>query len=195
MTPSRTQPAPGIRAWGPGVAGASDDGASAASPVVIIGLGNDIASDDGVGIHAARRLEIEFSDRDDVDVVALPWAGFSLLDVLRCREQAVIIDSLVSGTRPPGSIVRLGMDDLSGSVRLNSFHDINYPTVMDLGRRLGWQMPDDVAIFGVETAVTDEFGEALTPAVAEAVTAVVQEVKQFIEAMDTSTDERVAEPL
>lgn len=192
MTSSRSQPAPGTRPWGPGVAGVLDDDAPATSPTVLIGLGNDIASDDGVGIHAARRFENEFGDRDNIEVVALPWAGFALLDILRGRRHAVIIDSLVSGTRPPGSIVRLDIDELSGSVRLNSFHDINYPTVMDLGRSLGWEMPDDIVIFGIETAVADEFGEDLTPAVADAVAAVVHEVKQFIETMDTSIDERGA---
>lgn len=194
MTPSRTQPAPGIRDCCSGVAGMSDDDAPAAPPLVVIGLGNDIASDDGVGIHAARELEIALHHRDDVDVVALPWAGFSLLDVLRGRRWAVIIDSLVTGNHTPGTIVRLDVNDLSGSVRLNSFHDINYPTVLGLGEELGWEMPDDVAIFGIETAVTDQFGETLTPDVAKAVALVVDQVSEFIDAMDTSIDERAAEP-
>ena len=191
MIPSRTQPAPGSRAWSLGVPGISGADAFSLPSLVVIGLGNDIATDDGVGIHVANELEVELHDRDDIDVVALPWAGFALLDVLRGRRVAVIVDSLVTGTHAPGTIVRLGVDHLSGSVRLNSFHDINYPTVLGLGRSLGWEMPDVVAIFGVETAVADEFGETLTPAVADAVTEVVHEVKQFIDAMDTSIDGRV----
>jgi hydrogenase maturation protease len=195
MTPSRAKPATGIRAWNLGAARISGADTSLVAPFVVIGLGNDIATDDGVGIHVANELEVELHDRDDIDVVALPWAGFALLDVLRGRRVAVIVDSLVTGTHAPGTIVPLGADALSGSVRLNSFHDINYPTVLGLGRSLGWEMPDDVAIFGVETAVADEFGETLTPAVADAVTAVVHEVKQFIDAMDTSINGRVDEPI
>lgn len=194
MTPSRNPPAPGSRAWSLRVAGTSGDDASPASPVVIVGLGNEIASDDGVGIHAARTLEAAFQDRDDIEIVALPWAGFALLDVLRGRRRAILIDGLATGAHRPGTVVRLSEDDLAGSVRLNSFHDINYPTVMALGRTMGWGMPDEVAIWGVEMAVADEFGETLTADVADSVQTVVNEVSRFIDTMDTSINERVAEP-
>ena len=129
-----------------------------------------------------------------MEVVALPWAGFALLDVLRGRRCAVLIDGLTTGAHRPGTVVRLDEDDMSGSVRLNSFHDINYPTVMALGRDMGWGMPDEVAIWGVEMAVADEFGEVLTPEVADSVQTVVNEVSRFIDAMDTSINERTAEP-
>lgn len=194
MTPSRTLPAPGSRAWCLGVAGISGSDASPASSIVIVGLGNEIASDDGVGIHAARALEAVFHDRDDVEVVALPWAGFALLDVLRGRAHAVLIDGLTTGAHRPGAVVRLDEADLQGSVRLNSFHDINYLTVMDLGRRMGWDMPDDVVIWGIEMAVSDEFGEELTPAVAEAVGTVVHEVSTFANRVSSTIDERPGTP-
>lgn len=194
MIPSRKPPAPGSRAWSLGIAGTSGADASPASPVVIVGLGNEIASDDGVGIHAAHALEDVFHDRDDVEVVALPWAGFALLDILRDRRCAVLIDGLATGAHQPGTVVRLDEDDMRGSVRLNSFHDINYPTVMALGRNMGWGMPDEVAIWGVEMAVADEFGEVLSPEVADSVQTVVNEVSRFIDTMDTSINERTVEP-
>jgi hypothetical protein len=72
MTPSRTLPAPGVRAWGLGAAGISGADSSLVPPLVIVGLGNEIASDDGVGLHAATALAAELRDRNDVEVVALP---------------------------------------------------------------------------------------------------------------------------
>ncbi len=162
-----------------------------ASPYVIVGLGNEIASDDGVGIHVARALETRFQDRPEVEVVALPWAGFALLDVLRGRQGAALVDCLTTGIYAPGSVVRLDTTDFPGSVRLNSFHDISYPIAIDLGRNLGWEMPDDVAIWGVEAAVPEEFGETLSPEVAESVTEVVQEVASFIDARVASSAELV----
>lgn len=194
MTPSRTLPAPGVRAWGLGVAGISGVDSSPVPPLVVVGLGNEIASDDGVGLHAATALAAELRDRSDVEVVALPWAGFALLDVLRGRRRAVLIDGLTTGRHRPGAVVRLDEADFGGSVRLNSFHDINYPTVMALGRTMGWEMPDEVAIWGIEMAVSDEFGEELTPAVADAVTAVVQEVVAFLDGANAVIDERPGVP-
>lgn len=150
------------------------------APTAIIGLGNDIASDDGVGIHVARRLASLYTDRPDIEVIALPWAGFALLDALRSRRRAAIVDSLWTGDHTPGTIVRLNEDDYGGSVRLNSFHDISYPTVMALGREMEWDMPDEIAIWGIEAGHLGDFGEELSPAVADAVDRVIHEVILFL---------------
>lgn len=116
-----------------------------------------------------------------MEVVELPWAGLQLLTAIRGYRRAILIDSLRSGRHPAGTIVRLTEADLSGSVRLNSFHDLNYPTAMALGRLLGWPMPREVAIFAIEGAVFDRFDTRLTPAVAAAVEGIVALVAAQIE--------------
>ena len=154
------------------------------APCVVVGLGNEIAGDDGAGIEVARILETQWADHTDVDVVALPWAGFALLDVLRGRKRAAIIDCLATGKNPPGTIVRIEDRDLAGSVRLNSFHDISYPTAMALGRRMGWQMPDTIAIWGIEAGSLETFTESLSPRVAESTREVAKQVGQFLRTRD-----------
>jgi hydrogenase maturation protease len=150
-------------------------------PLLIVGLGNEIASDDGVGILAAQRLARRLEHRTDVEVRALAWAGLSLLDVLVGRERAALVDSLSTGTRPPGSVVRLSESDFRGSVRLTSFHDIDYATALGLGRRLGWPLPDQIAIWAIEGAVLDRFGCGLSPPVAAALEQVVNEVAEYLD--------------
>ncbi|MCP3993546.1 MAG: hydrogenase maturation protease [bacterium] len=150
------------------------------APNVVVGLGNEIAGDDGAGIEVTRILGIQLADSTDIDVVALPWAGFALLDVLRGRKRAAIVDCLTTGNHPPGTIVLIDETDLAGSVRLNSFHDISYPTVMALGRRLGWGMPDTIAIWGIEAASFGTFTEELSPAVAAAIHEVARQVRNFL---------------
>ncbi len=150
------------------------------APDVVVGLGNDIVADDGVGIAVARRLESEIGALPDVDVIALPWAGFALLDVLKGRRRAAIVDCLATGEHPPGTIVQINENDLAGSVRLNSFHDISYPTAMALGREMGWEMPDSIAIWGIEAETPDIFSETLSPPVAAAVERVASEVIKYL---------------
>ncbi len=160
------------------------------APDVIVGLGNEIARDDGVGIAAARELDHRLAGHGPaagwpvehrVEVVPLPWAGFALLDVLAGRRRAALIDCLVTGEHPPGTIVRLDEGDVRGSVRLNSFHDVAFPTVLALGRELGWSMPGEVAIWAIEAAVVDRFGEGLSAPVAAAAHRVVDEVVTFFD--------------
>ena len=76
--------------------------------------------------------------------------------------------------------MRLDEEDFRGSVRLNSFHDIDFPTVLALGRRMGLEMPGEIAIWAVEGKVLDEFGEGLTPDVAAAALRVVEDVLAFL---------------
>jgi len=156
------------------------------APSLIVGLGNDIAGDDGIGIHVARILAQRLKHRPDVDVVALPWAGLALLDLLHGRARVGIVDCLISGSHPPGTVVRLDEQNIAGSVRLNSFHDLSFPTALALGRRMGWQMPDEVAIWAVEAASVGVFHEGLSPAVAAAVEPLVRALTAFIETKQPS---------
>lgn len=149
-------------------------------PNVVVGLGNEIVGDDGVGICVARELSQILQERTDVEVVPLPWAGFALLDVLVGRQCAAIIDCLCTGLYPPGTIIHLSEKTVSGSVRLNSFHDISIMTVLELGRKMGWKMPEVIAIWGIEGAELDRFQEKLSPPVSKAINQVVQEVLAFL---------------
>ena len=151
------------------------------APIAIIGLGNEIAGDDGVGIWVARELEQTLKGHPDVEVIPLPWAGFALLDALADRERAAIIDCLCTGTVAPGTIVRLDESDFRGSVRLNSFHDINYPTVLALARALDVKIPAKIAIWGIEGQVMDVFTETLSPAVHASLQDVVNDVLAFLD--------------
>ena len=150
------------------------------APSVVVGLGNEIAGDDAVGIEVAALLRQRFPRRNDVDIVPLSWAGFALLDVLHGRQRAAIIDCLITGNHPPGAIVRIDEKDLGGSVRLNSFHDISYPTALALGKHLGWKMPASIAIWGIEAASADTFTEELSAPVAAAVPRVADQVAEFL---------------
>ncbi len=157
-----------------------------ATDTVIIGLGNEIAGDDAVGVLAARRLSSLLAGEPDVEVIELPWAGLNLLGALRGRRRAILIDSLNSRRCPAGTIVPLNENDLAGSVRLNSFHDIDYPTAMALGRAVGWPMPGHVEIYAVEGEAFLDFTERLTPAVAKALDAVVQLVAASVKRTDSA---------
>ena len=143
--------------------------------------GNEIVGDDGVGIEAARQLERRLADRVGVEVVALPWAGLSLLDVLVARRRAALIDCLQSGLYATGTVVRLDVERPFGSARLLSFHDLDLRTALALGRRLGWPLPSEIALGGVEGEPAEVFGVGLSTAVAAALPELVDQVVDFLD--------------
>ncbi len=137
----------------------------------IIGLGNTLLTDDGIGIYVARevvrRLRNEGVD-ESVDVMESETAGFGLMDLIAGWERVILVDSIQFEGVPPGSVLRLDPQDLHTSLRIRSVHEIDLPTVLELGRRIGLDMPRCVAVFGIQAADCRTFGEGLTPAAAGA---------------------------
>ena len=78
---------------------------------LVLGLGNDILADDAVGVLAARALRDELAGR--ADVVETAMHGLALLDHFLGYERAILLDAIQTGKQPPGTIIELGVADLS----------------------------------------------------------------------------------
>ncbi len=150
----------------------------------IIGLGNSILRDDGIGIYAARELKRcqEQARLDaDVDIVETEVGGFSLMELMAGWNRVILVDSIQFDGLEPGTVVRIQPHDLHTSLRLRSVHDIDLPTVLELGRKLGLSMPAEVSVFGVQAKDALTFGESLTDAaergLKEAVSLILEEIR------------------
>jgi len=150
----------------------------------IIGLGNSILSDDGVGIYAAREIVRRLADaglQAGVDVQESEVAGFALMELMAGWKRIILIDSIQFDGLEPGTVVRIDPDDLRTSYRIRSVHDIDLPTALELGRRMGLAMPSRLLIFGIQAEDPLTLGESLTDAAArgmnEAVDLVLKEIR------------------
>ncbi len=150
----------------------------------IIGLGNSILTDDGVGIYAARevrrRLD-KYGPNPYIDIVETEVGGFALMELMTGWTKVILIDSVQFDGLQPGAVIRIQPGDLHTSLRLRSVHDIDLPTVLELGRRLGLTMPGEVCIFGIQAEDALTFGESLTDAaqrgMKEAVNLILNEIR------------------
>ncbi len=137
----------------------------------VIGLGNTLLTDDGIGVYVAREVARRLRDAGadkGIDVTESEAAGFGLMDLIAGWERVILVDSIQFEGVPPGSVVRLDPQDLHTSLRIRSVHEIDLPTVLELGRKLGLDMPRRIAVFGIQAADCCTFGEGLTPAAAGA---------------------------
>ena len=141
------------------------------SPTLVLGMGNPILSDDGLGLEVARRLR-RLPMPDGVEIAESEVAGLRLLELLRGYRKAILVDALKTG-RPAGEIVRLDANDFRGGHRWGSAHSIHLGTALELGDELGYAMPTECVVYAVEADDVETFGEELCPAVAEAAGTVV----------------------
>jgi hydrogenase maturation protease len=137
----------------------------------ILGLGNPLLADDGVGVAVAvacQRL-LQQVPIPGVDVLVTTRGGFELIDLLHGYGAAVLIDCLDVPDPQPGRVRQLALQDVRGSSRLIGAHDLSVSTAFDLAARLSIPMPTETEIFAVEGSDLRTLGGGLSPAVASAV--------------------------
>ena len=145
--------------------------------VLVLGVGNPILSDDGVGIHVAR--ELKKRKLPGVEVEELAASGLELLDVVRGYDKVVIIDAIQTTKGKPGELHVLEEKDFEKSIHGSSPHGINIATALALGRKLvPNEMPRDVIFFAIEAEDLVNVSEKLTPKVAKALPRIVEQVKK-----------------
>jgi hydrogenase maturation protease len=145
----------------------------------VIGLGNTILCDDGIGIYVARALETRLAGAADVKTAEL--AGFDLIEMLKGYDRAYIVDAINLDGEEPGTVFRMRPDDIRITPRLASFHDIDLVTALALGKRLEFSMPGDVIVYGVQVEDALTLREACTEAVGGIIGPLVEEIAGDVE--------------
>lgn len=121
--------------------------------------------DDGVGLKAARALKSESAS--NADVIETAEAGLVLMEILSGYRRALLLDSIQTGTRPPGTILELSPEDFR-SVTAPSPHYAGLPEVISLAERLQVPFPEEIRILAMEIRDSREVREDLSPPVAAA---------------------------
>ncbi len=144
---------------------------------LVLGLGNPILTDDGVGIHVVRQLATRPLP-ENVTCTEASLGGLRLLEVIAGYGRVIIIDAIQTVDGKPGDIYRLEAGDLQASLHSGSTHDLSMSGALRLGRSMGMALPDDesIIIFAVEVEDTLTFGEACTPQVADGIPRVIDAV-------------------
>lgn len=136
---------------------------------VILGLGNSILSDDAVGILAAREAGKLLEGCEDVVIAENERGGMDVLDEIGPYERAVLVDGIKTGRKPPGTIFLLSAREFIPTRRLSGFHDLDLSTALELARRLGLPVPEEIIVLAVEINDDVNFGEKCSPEVAAAI--------------------------
>ena len=156
---------------------------------LVVGLGNPILGDDGVGWKVAeevkQRLLALFENGGQemkVDVECLSLGGISLMEHLIGYSRAILVDSFALD-EPIGSILILKLDDLPNysAYHTTSPHDTSLQNAIAMGKTLGAKLPDDVMVVGIATKRIHEFSEEFSPPVAEAVPLAAKFVLDLLE--------------
>jgi len=136
--------------------------------ILVLGIGNSLLTDDGVGVHAALQLHRTIGDVEGVQIVDAGTTSFFMLPWLEQAEAVIAFDAAVDGGAPGDLVVKEG-PAFDAFVRRpgRSVHEIGLADLLDMARLSG-HLPERRVLIGVEPASTD-WGLEPSPAVAAAV--------------------------
>lgn len=147
--------------------------------ILILGLGNDLLGDDGIGLLTVRALREELGGSEGIELVESSLSGLALLDLLIGYDRAILIDAVQTGRAPPGTIWRWRAEEL-GAVRAPSPHYAGLPELLAIARALRLPFPERIEIYAVEVADPRTIGGALTPAVRQALPELVRQIRERV---------------
>ena len=180
---------------------------------LIIGLGNPILGDDGVGWVVAQEVEKMLKEPPspvlpnfawiseiggmkggrgekvgDIKIECLALAGIALMEQMVGYERVILVDSLNTGQHTQGEVVTFSLDSLEDLLHGHSAsaHDLSLKAALKLGRSMGADLPrdEDIQIVAIEAAHVYDFTEELTPAIAAAVPIAVEKVFTLLESQE-----------
>lgn len=141
---------------------------------IVLGIGNPILSDDGVGIHVANQLKQHIKD-PNVTIDEALTGGMNLLDLIIGFDKAILIDAVKMKNARTGDVKRFSISDMSTAHSCNP-HDVSLAEALKMAERLGeTHIPREIVIIGIMmNEMPCEFGEKLSETVAAAVPKAVE---------------------
>jgi len=148
---------------------------------IILGVGNPILRDDGVGIHVAEELK-KYIKKPGVTIDSAFTGGMNLLDLMVDHDRAILIDAVKIENKKLGDVGLFGLGELSALHTCNP-HDVSLPQAIDLAKKLGEnRIPSDIKVVGINIGELGcEFGEELSSEIAKAIPKAVELVKKEVE--------------
>jgi hydrogenase maturation protease len=158
---------------------------------IVVGLGNPILGDDGVGWRVAEEVRQQLTSppvpllsgegKQQIDVECLSLGGLSLMEHLVGYDRAILIDAFASD-EDAGTIQVLNLSDMPNysAFHISSAHDASLQSALEIGRSLGAHLPDDITVVGIASRRIYDFSEELSAPVADAITQVVKIVVNLL---------------
>jgi len=142
--------------------------------VLVLGIGNLVMSDDGVGVKVVQQLQREYVFEENAEIMDGGTLGLDLLPMLEGIDHLIVVDAVETG-RKPGTCVRLAGEELPTALETKvSAHQMGLRDLLSVARLLG-HSPGEMVLIGVQPG-SIEMDTELTPEVAAVLQVLVDNV-------------------
>ncbi|MGA3015155.1 MAG: hydrogenase maturation protease [Bacteroidales bacterium] len=134
--------------------------------ILILGIGNDILKDDGIGPRLVKDLQKEVFP-EDICFKTSSMGGLEILELIREYHTVLILDAIKTKDGIPGEVYYFNPSDFHETMHLSNLHDVNFITAIELAKKIKLSIPENIHIIAVEIVEDLEFGRSLSPELEE----------------------------
>ncbi len=151
---------------------------------IILGIGNPILGDDGIGVHIARELQDKYRALSNVTIGEAQTGGMNLIDLIRGYDRAILIDAISIPNSSQGCVKRFDVKEM-GSVHSYNPHDVTLLEALDLSKKIGDRtIPKDIIIIGINLKVMPlDFSDSLSSEIRAVIPKVIKIVLSELNTM------------
>jgi len=142
--------------------------------VRVLCLGNELLGDDALGIRVASALR-QFAP-EDIEIITTPESGFYLLDYILNVDRLIVVDTVVTGAVPPGTIYVFHDNELQAAPGASP-HYVGLSETLGVARKLSLPVAKEIVIMAVEAADCLTLGAEIHPAVSGAIPVLVNAIR------------------
>ncbi|MGD0712376.1 MAG: hydrogenase maturation protease [Bacteroidales bacterium] len=142
-------------------------------------MGNDILTDDGIGIKITKVLEKKFPFPNIIyDTLSL--GGLEIIEYIRDFKMVILIDAIKTLNGIPGTVYQFVPEDFKETSHLSNVHDVSFLTSLKLAKELDIPTPEEVHIIAIEIVEDMVFSNDFTPQVQARYPEILEEVSEIV---------------
>lgn len=147
----------------------------------LIGLGNPIVGDDGIGIKVVEYIKDTFSLPENIKIIAdVSLAGIGLVELFRGFDEIILVDSIQTNKYPKGTVVYLQPKNFADAIHISDYHSMDFYTALEYCNQMYEDIPKDIKILGIEIFNAMEFSDHLSLELQKKFEEIVDKVYKFI---------------
>ena len=147
--------------------------------VLVLGIGNDILTDDGIGPKLVNDLK-DSGFPGHVFFQTACVGGLEILELIQGFQKVIFIDAIITLEVPPGTVTHFNPGDFRETLHLSNLHDTNFLTAIEIGKKLKMNIPDEILIIAIEIVEDRTFSDRFTAEIGEKYPAIISVVKEMI---------------
>ncbi len=142
---------------------------------LLLGLGNTILKDDGIGIYAVRGIKDRYvNKRWDFEESSL--SGCKLIDIILDYQNVLIVDSVLMQSKDPGEILKFAIEDLKTPFG-QSPHYVGLPYMLKLARLMKLKIPEKIKVVAINIKDPYTIHEGLSPEIEKRLPDFIKEIE------------------